>query len=103
MSVTTLKPHNYDDWASLWRQYLQIDGLDLPEAQVKDTFSRHLAMDGDINALVIRDDQIGKLLGLSHFGLLPSPWSRKAICWMNCEVQSTRAQIYGHCEVKIVP
>ncbi len=84
MSVDALQESDFLDWAEIWRQYLEYNGGNsVPEQQYKNTFSRILAEDGDIHALVVRDPETSKIVGLSHFTILPTPWSERSLCHMN--------------------
>ena len=81
-TVTTVKESEYDEWAEIWRQYLEFYETTLPQDQYKNTWSRIHKPDGDIRALVARDDQ-GKIIGLSHYLFLSSPWSAAPLCLLN--------------------
>jgi hypothetical protein len=85
ISITVLRESDFPEWSALWRQYLASDGgPELPDSQHRNTFSRIQAEDGDIRAIVIREpDDAGKIIGLSHYVMQPSPWSKQPICYMS--------------------
>ena len=82
MSVGLLNDGDYAEWSEVWRQYLEFYHTVKPEEQYKNTWSRIMAPDGDLDAFVVRDEQ-GKILGLSHYLLHYSSWSHKPTCYLN--------------------
>ena len=82
MSIDVLKESDYAQWAETWRLYLEFYETTLPESQYKNTWSRILAPDGDLNALIIRT-QDGNILGLAHYLYQSSSWSAKPVCYLN--------------------
>ena len=81
-TITTVEESEYDEWAEVWRQYLEFYETTLPQEQYKNTWSRIHSSDGDIRALVARDEW-GKIIGLSHYLFLSSPWSANPLCLLN--------------------
>lgn len=82
MSIGTLKDGDYAEWSKVWEQYLAFYETTLPESQYKDTWSRIMAPDGNLEAIVIRDEE-GKILGLSHYLFHQSSWTDKSVCYLN--------------------
>lgn len=74
MEITQLREEDFDDWASVWKLYLEFYHTSLPEEQYRKTFSRIIDQEKDLNALVVRD-LAGKILGLAHFFTTASAWS----------------------------
>lgn len=83
MSVSVLNQSDFHEWSNIWAQYLATNNTTLPAEQHQNTFSRILANDGDINAIIIRDEATNEILGLSHFVLQPSVWTQNKICHLS--------------------
>ena len=83
MSVGTLKDADFAEWSEVWRQYLEFYETTLPATQHKNTFARILDPSGDLEALVIRDPESNKILGLSHYLFHQSSWTDKPVCYLN--------------------
>jgi len=82
MSISILQESDYEDWAELWRQYLEFYKTVLPETQYMNTWSRIRDKSGEFYAFVIRDDG-GRLVGLAHYLFHANLWSSKPSCYLN--------------------
>ncbi|KAH8894507.1 putative acetyltransferase [Thozetella sp. PMI_491] len=82
MSITTLTSSDFDQWAGVWRQYLAFYQTELPESQYKDTFSRIVEPDGNLEAFILKDET-GKIIGLSHYLYHQSSWTSTPVCYLN--------------------
>ena len=83
MSISTLQDSDYIEWSALFRQLLDLNNAKLPESQYQNTFSRMVAEDGDLYALVLRDINSGKMLGFSHYMIMPSHMSEQHNCHLS--------------------
>lgn len=83
MSISNIQKSDFAPWAALWRQYqATVHGrTSLSEDRVQDTFSRLVADDEPVHALVVRGAETDSVVGFIHFSLLATCGSRKPICW----------------------
>lgn len=69
-NITAIKESEYDRWAEMWRAFLGHGQVTLPEEQYENTWNRIQDPNGDLHALVARDET-GKVIGLSHYYFTP--------------------------------
>lgn len=82
--ITSLKPTDYDEWARLFRAYIDFYAATIADDQYRKTFERLIDPSKDLYGLVLRDpDHEGKLLGIAHFYPHQTPWSEKTIMHFN--------------------
>ncbi|KAL0488220.1 sulfite oxidase [Acrasis kona] len=95
MSVFRLKDEDYQEWAEMWRLYLEFYNTTLPESQYHDTWSRIMADDGDLGAFVLKEE--GRIVGLAHYLFHASSWTSKRLCYLNdlYVLSSCRGKGYG--------
>ena len=82
MSLATLTSTDFDQWSDVWRQYLAFYQTELPESQYKDTFTRIVEPEGNLEAFVLKDEA-GKIIGLSHYLFHQSSWTSTPVCYLN--------------------
>lgn len=82
--ITNLQKSDYDEWARLFRAYIDFYKASIPEIQYQRTFERLLDPGKDLYGLALRDTrEEGKLLGIAHFYPHQTPWSEKSIMHFN--------------------
>ncbi|KAJ5102818.1 acyl-CoA N-acyltransferase [Penicillium argentinense] len=85
--ITKLNRDDFDEWAALFRAYIDFYETNIPEEQFKKTFDRILDADSDLYALVMRQQPAGsasgKMTAIAHFFPQQTPWSEKKIMLLN--------------------
>ncbi len=92
MSLATLTSTDFDQWSDVWRQYLAFYQTELPESQYKDTFSRIVEPEGNLEAFVLKDEA-GKIVGLSHYLFHQSSWTSTAVCYLNGQFRTAQLSL----------
>lgn len=85
--ITNLNGNDFDEWATLFRGYIDFYETTIPEEQYRKTFDRILDSNSDLYALVMRQQQAGsgngKMIAIAHFFPQQTPWSEKKIMLLN--------------------
>ncbi|CAI6014314.1 unnamed protein product [Clonostachys chloroleuca] len=83
--VTKLTRDDYDEWAVLFRAYIDFYRSSLDDEQYKKTFDRIIVEKDGLQALVVRQvgDGAEKMVGIAHFFPELTPWSEKKIMMLN--------------------
>lgn len=85
--ITKLNSNDFDEWATLFRAYIDFYETTIPDEQYRKTFDRILDTNSDLYALVMRQQQgesgDGKLIAIAHFFPQQTPWSEKNIMLLN--------------------
>ncbi|KAJ5273151.1 acyl-CoA N-acyltransferase [Penicillium angulare] len=83
ISITKLNKNDFDEWATLFKGYIDFYRASIPEEQYEKTFQRILDPESDLDALVMRErqgkSQKTKMVGIAHFFPQQTPWSEKQI------------------------
>lgn len=70
-AITKLNSNDFDEWAALFRGYIDFYETTIPEDQYRKTFDRILDPNSDLYALVMRQKQQesenGKMIAIAHF------------------------------------
>ncbi|KAJ5590052.1 acyl-CoA N-acyltransferase [Penicillium hetheringtonii] len=86
-AITKLNSNDFDEWAALFRGYIDFYETTIPEDQYRKTFDRILDPNSDLYALVMRQKQQesenGKMIAIAHFFPQQTPWSEKKIMLLN--------------------
>ncbi|CAG9945706.1 unnamed protein product [Clonostachys rosea f. rosea IK726] len=83
--VTKLTRDDYDEWAVLFRAYIDFYRSSIDDEQYKKTFDRIIVEKDGLQALVVRQvgDGTEKMVGIAHFFPELTPWSEKKIMMLN--------------------
>ncbi|KAJ5387372.1 acyl-CoA N-acyltransferase [Penicillium cosmopolitanum] len=85
--ITKLNSNDFDEWATLFRAYIDFYQTTIPDEQYRKTFDRILDTNSDLYALVMRQQQgesgDGKMIAIAHFFPQQTPWSEKNIMLLN--------------------
>jgi hypothetical protein len=83
--VTKLTRDDYDEWAVLFRAYIDFYRSSIDDEQYKKTFNRIIVEKDGLQALVVRQvgDGTEKMVGIAHFFPELTPWSEKKIMMLN--------------------
>ncbi|KAJ5727727.1 hypothetical protein N7493_005547 [Penicillium malachiteum] len=85
--ITQLDRDGFDEWATLFKRYIEFYEASLPEDQYKKTFERILDSKSDLYAFVMREHQEGsdkgKMVAIAHFFPQQTPWSEQKIMLLN--------------------
>jgi GNAT superfamily N-acetyltransferase len=79
-TIHAITPADRDDWLRLWAGYLDFYEEVLPQEVTDDVFAR-LAADDGVHGAIARDGT-GEAVGLVHWLLHPSTWSRSPYCYL---------------------
>lgn len=82
--ITAINAADYDEWARLFRAYIDFYKSSIPDAQYRKTFDRLVDPSKDLYGLALRDPaNESKLIGIAHFFPHQTPWSEKPIMHFN--------------------
>lgn len=85
--ITKLDSNDFDEWAALFRGYIDFYETKIPDEQYRKTFDRILDSDSDLYALVMRQQQPesanGKMIAIAHFFPQQTPWNEQKIMLLN--------------------
>ena len=86
-AITKLNSNDFNEWATLFRSYIDFYETTIPEDQYRKTFDRILDPNSDLYALVMRQKQQssenGKMIAIAHYFPQQTPWSEKKIMLLN--------------------
>lgn len=92
--ITTVNSGDYDEWATLFKGYIEFYETSIPEDQYEKTFKRILDPANDLFAFVMRERQAGsdksKLVAIAHFFPQQTPWSEQKIMLLNGKYELER-------------
>lgn len=97
VTIRTLRESDRDQWATLWRAYLDFYETAVPDRIYDVLFSRLLGDDPrDFNALVAEAD--GRLVGLTHYLFHRHAWKEQEVCYLQdlFAVPDMRGRGIGH-------
>lgn len=85
--ITKLHSDDFDEWAALFRAYIDFYETTIPKEQYRKTFDRILDSKSDLQALIMRQQQgesgNGEMIAIAHFFPQQTPWSEKNIMLLN--------------------
>lgn len=85
--ITELTRNDFDEWAALFKRYINFYKTSIPEEQYQQTFERILDPNSDLYALVMRQNQAGsansKIMAIAHFFPEQTSWSQKTVMLLN--------------------
>ncbi|CAG7987639.1 unnamed protein product [Penicillium salamii] len=85
--ITKLDRNDFEEWAALFKGYINFYETSIPEDQYQKTFERILDPKSDLDALVMRQQETesgkSKMIALAHFFPEQTPWSEKKILLLN--------------------
>jgi len=91
--ITKPNRSDFDEWAALFRGYINFYESSIPEDQYQKTFERIMDPKSDLYALVMRQQQAesgnGKIIAIAHFFPEQTPWSEKKIMLLNGRMTSS--------------
>ena len=90
-SITKLDRNDFDEWAALFRGYINFYETSIPDDQYRKTFERILDSKSDLDALVMRqqgESGNSKIIAFAHFFPEQTPWSEKKILLLNGKLPS---------------
>lgn len=85
--ITQLNRADYDEWAVLFRAYIDFYKSSIEDGQYHKTFERILDPNSTLGALVVRkvEGDESKIIGLAHFFPEQTSWNEKEIMLLNGE------------------
>lgn len=90
-SITKLDRNDFDEWAALFRGYINFYETSITDDQYRKIFERILDSKSDLDALVMRqqgESGNSKIIALAHFFPEQTPWSEKKIMLLNGRLPS---------------
>ncbi|CAI7565642.1 unnamed protein product [Penicillium manginii] len=85
--ITKLNSNDFNEWAALFRAYIDFYETTIPEEQYRKTFERIIDTKSDLYGLAMRRQQDGssdgKMIAIAHFFPQQTPWSEKNIMLLN--------------------
>lgn len=86
--ITKPASDDFDEWATLFRAYIDFYQSSIPEEQYRKTFDRIIKQQDGLQALVVKQVDGGstKLVGIAHFFPQQTPWSEKQILLLNGKI-----------------
>ena len=82
--ITPINASDFDEWAQLFRGYIDFYKSSIPDTQYRRTFDRIIDPSKDLYGLALRDaGDDNKLIGIAHFYPHQTPWGEKPIMHFN--------------------
>ena len=82
MAITSVRPEEYSAWAAVWKAFIDHMDATLPESQYENSWSRIQDPNGDLHALVARDED-GAIVGLAHYLPMGRSWKAKPCMYLD--------------------
>ena len=84
LHITAVHATDFEEWARLFRKYIDYYESALPDDQYRNTLNRILDPGKDLYAFILRSSKSEqKLYGIVHFYPHQTPWSEQSIMHMN--------------------
>lgn len=81
MAITSIEPTEFAEWASIFRTFVGLMNATLPESQYENSWGRIQDPNGDLRALVARDEK-GEIVGLAHYLFMMRSWKSTPVVYL---------------------
>ena len=82
MPIAAPKPTEYSDWYGIWRAFVDHMDATLPEAQYQNSWDRVQDPNGDLHALLARDDESGAVVGIAQYMVITRSWKSTSVVYL---------------------